>query len=305
MRLPLVGYVTMRDERVRASHRAWDGVILPIDDPWWDGHTPPCGWRCRCRVVAMTEKDVARRQAAGLPVKLEAPPDDPAPYVNPRTGEVAPVPRGVDPGFGYRKGRGSERDAQLYDSALRKALASYPLPAATAVAQAVSDYPVLAAVASRRFGRWVDRLRRAPQPGAASGELRFVGTLAPGAVRALEAQGVGLSSAVLAVTDADVLRALQGGVPGAIAPAVYRRLPELLARAQALVRDTQAAPPVLLYLVELTGEDGAVSMLAMELAPSARAAGAAAVSQIKAVSLLAPEVLRDRARYSLLWGRLP
>lgn len=30
----------------RPEHLAWDGLILPADDPWWDDHYPPNGWGC-------------------------------------------------------------------------------------------------------------------------------------------------------------------------------------------------------------------------------------------------------------------
>jgi SPP1 gp7 family putative phage head morphogenesis protein len=41
-------YVTARDDRVRPNHEAADGLKAPIDDPIWDGFTPPLGYNCRC-----------------------------------------------------------------------------------------------------------------------------------------------------------------------------------------------------------------------------------------------------------------
>ena len=46
-------YMTMEDDRVRDSHAALDGLVLPKDDPFWDDHTPPWDWGCRCRIRAM------------------------------------------------------------------------------------------------------------------------------------------------------------------------------------------------------------------------------------------------------------
>lgn len=48
---PLLKYVTAHDERVRDSHRILDGIILPVDHPFWNTHYPPLGWGCRCDVV--------------------------------------------------------------------------------------------------------------------------------------------------------------------------------------------------------------------------------------------------------------
>jgi SPP1 gp7 family putative phage head morphogenesis protein len=45
---PLLQYITVGDPRVRYEHRAWDGIILSVDDRFWDTHFPPNDWNCRC-----------------------------------------------------------------------------------------------------------------------------------------------------------------------------------------------------------------------------------------------------------------
>lgn len=308
-RMPFVTYLTMRDERVRASHRPWDGVTLPVDDVWWESHTPPCGWRCRCRVKAGSAKDIERRRAAGLPVKTAAPPAQFIPYVNPSSGEISPVARGVDPGFGYRKSSSGERDAQLHEASLRKAIASYPLAAATTIAQAQADFPAFVATATRRFGKFVDQVVEA---GQASGQVRFIGALAPGAVRALQGQDIELASAVVAVRDVDVLHALRdskAAKAAAISPSVYRRLPELLARATAVILEVGSTPPALLYVVDLVGEDGQVAKLVVQLDMPVKirvedARRAVPLNLVRTATVMDSQALQDRTRYQLLWGRL-
>lgn len=54
-RLPFWLYRTMEDSRVRDSHAALNGLILPADDPFWSGHYPPWDWGCRCLVIAVTK----------------------------------------------------------------------------------------------------------------------------------------------------------------------------------------------------------------------------------------------------------
>lgn len=103
-RFPLIMYRTMRDERVRASHRPWDGLALPVDHPFWKAHFPPNGWRCRCTAFGVDEKQLAKFRKAGFEVKTEAPPERWVPFTNKRTGEVSRVPYGVDPGFAYNPG---------------------------------------------------------------------------------------------------------------------------------------------------------------------------------------------------------
>jgi len=65
--LPYLRGVTGRDERVRhppkspdSDHRAWEGIILPADHPFWTRWFPPLGFRCRCSVIQMTRSQLAR-----------------------------------------------------------------------------------------------------------------------------------------------------------------------------------------------------------------------------------------------------
>lgn len=51
-------YQTAQDDRVRGSHAALDGLILPADSPFWRDHTPPWEFGCRCDVVGMMDEEV-------------------------------------------------------------------------------------------------------------------------------------------------------------------------------------------------------------------------------------------------------
>lgn len=55
---PYYLYRTAQDDAVRDSHAALDGIILPIDDPFWQTHYPPWDWGCRCELIAISEDDV-------------------------------------------------------------------------------------------------------------------------------------------------------------------------------------------------------------------------------------------------------
>jgi SPP1 gp7 family putative phage head morphogenesis protein len=48
--LPSLRYSTAGDERVRVSHQVLDGIVRPVDDPFWDINYPPNGFKCRCDV---------------------------------------------------------------------------------------------------------------------------------------------------------------------------------------------------------------------------------------------------------------
>lgn len=111
--LPYVRYITKRDERVRASHAAWDNLTLPVDDPFWQTHWPPNGWRCRCRVNNMTQRDYdAGKTPTGAALNKTAPAVVMRDYVNPRTGEISQVPNGIDPGFSYNPGMARQKALQ-------------------------------------------------------------------------------------------------------------------------------------------------------------------------------------------------
>ena len=57
-------YDAVNDSRTRPAHSAWDGKVARHDDPWWRTHTPLNGYQCRCRRIALSDRQAARFQAA-------------------------------------------------------------------------------------------------------------------------------------------------------------------------------------------------------------------------------------------------
>lgn len=102
---PYLQYDGGNSENPRLQHKAWDGLVLPVDDPFWQNHMPVKEWGCKCRVIPMSAAQLQRR---GLEVG-ESPKVPTTPYVNARTGEVQQIPAGVHPAFHYPPGgrRGS------------------------------------------------------------------------------------------------------------------------------------------------------------------------------------------------------
>lgn len=99
--LPYLRYVSVMDGRERPEHHAWHGTVLPVGDPWWDTHYPPCGWGCRCTPQQLSRRMMERRgYEVSAPVRF--PERD---YVNKRTGEVTRLERGIDPGWAYNVGK--------------------------------------------------------------------------------------------------------------------------------------------------------------------------------------------------------
>ncbi|MGH6887976.1 MAG: phage minor head protein [Rhizomicrobium sp.] len=102
--LPYLMYAHTTSIHPRIEHLAWDGITLPVDDPWWATHYPPNGWGCKCGVIQLTRSQYNNMNGAGL-ITAEAPGIDWRDIVNPRTGDVTPTPAGIDPGFAYNVGK--------------------------------------------------------------------------------------------------------------------------------------------------------------------------------------------------------
>ena len=96
----------------RPQHLAWDGLILPADDPFWQSHYPPNGWGCKCKVLSAGPRDLKR---AGKSTPDSTPPVE----IDPVTG----VPAGIDKGWDYNVGQAAEKGYQILKDNLAKALA--------------------------------------------------------------------------------------------------------------------------------------------------------------------------------------
>ena len=53
-------YSAINDSRTRPAHRAMDGKIFPADHEFWNTWMPPNGYRCRCSVVTLSDREIER-----------------------------------------------------------------------------------------------------------------------------------------------------------------------------------------------------------------------------------------------------
>lgn len=84
----------------RPMHLAWNNLVLPANHPWWQTHYPPNGWGCKCRVFALSERDLKRQGLTGP----DEPPNDGTVEVVDKNGKSWVVPKGIDPGWDYTPG---------------------------------------------------------------------------------------------------------------------------------------------------------------------------------------------------------
>lgn len=132
-RRPFGMYDAIDDSRTRPHHAALDGFVAPLDDPRWDQINPPNGFRCRCRRIAVTERQ-ARRFLEADADKLARDPELSRARQEALRGDNFP-----DKGWDYDPGEDVE---QGITRAVRRAKEKAPAPIATAIERKEAQKPV-------------------------------------------------------------------------------------------------------------------------------------------------------------------
>ncbi|RUA57242.1 phage minor head protein [Pseudomonas aeruginosa] len=195
-------YVAVMDGVTRPSHAALHGKVFRWDDPIWQHITPPNGYNCRCRIVALTEAAVRRR---GLTVESSQGKTGQVTVetgVDRRTGEIREqtlttlettdragrkIQFRPDAGFDGSPVQSHLMDQVLYDKAER----TLGAPAAIDEVRGV----LLDPVRQRAWAAFVDRAA-SPQ-----GQTMSIGVLDPTDITYALAQGAQLRAGVVATSD--------------------------------------------------------------------------------------------------------
>lgn len=247
-------YIAVMDGVTRPSHAALHGKVFRWDDPIWQHITPPNGYNCRCRIVALSEAEVQRR---GLKVEssagklgtetLEA-------GIDQRTGEIRSetvttldttdragkrVRFRPDPGFD-----GSPVQSHLMDDVLlRKAQRTLGEPAALAEVQQVLLDPV------RQKG-WEAYIDNAIALGRPRGQSMAFGVLDAADLVFAQGKGAQVQSGIVFMSDARLAGAKvrrHQAAGDALSAAELKALPEQIARPQQVLWDTKNK--TLLYIL--------------------------------------------------------
>lgn len=70
--LEMLEYVAVMDARTREDHAALDGIVKPVDDPFWKNYAPKNGYNCRCTIIQRERgekretKKLSKEQQAAL-----------------------------------------------------------------------------------------------------------------------------------------------------------------------------------------------------------------------------------------------
>jgi SPP1 gp7 family putative phage head morphogenesis protein len=170
--LPYLMYDAIDDGRAREEHAKFDGLVLPVDHPFWKEHYPPNDYNCRCGTIQMDEDDV---EDEGLEIS-----DDPVierkPWTNPLTGITEQLPVGVSPSFNFNAGH--ERMRILANAYMGK-VKRQGSPA-DEVGHLLSSSTINAA-----FRSWLDNNRTATDE-----RVWPIGTYSPRALKKLDDEGI-------------------------------------------------------------------------------------------------------------------
>jgi SPP1 gp7 family putative phage head morphogenesis protein len=92
---PYLQYLIAGDDRTRPGHAVLANLVFHVDHEFWRENYPPNGYRCRCKVITLSARQVERQ---GLTIQEVMPGD--MIYSDPATGMEYHVARpGADPGF--------------------------------------------------------------------------------------------------------------------------------------------------------------------------------------------------------------
>lgn len=231
-RRPYLQYRTAGDSRVRPQHRAWNGLVFPIGDAFWQTHYPPNGWGCRCTIRAYSEADLGQlgvTPSKSYEVKTRR-------VVN-QDGEIKDqVPVGIDPGWDHNVGQ-SWISPEL---ALGQKLAKLPrYLQGPMVDKTIS--PAYQQVLSERFKAFRNTVKTAQ---VARGNAQIIGFLDSRTLAAVAEHmpALGLESTAVAVLDSKTAHI--GGAHKAASAQVWPTdwldaLPEHFRNYQAVLLDTK------------------------------------------------------------------
>lgn len=113
---PYLAYRHGDSIRPRPLHLAWNGTVLPADDPWWATHSPQNGWGCKCKIFSAGERDIKR---LGDTAKRTAPQDGSYSWTD-KQGRTFEIPNGIDPGFQYNPGAAAQKGKDILNDRINQ-----------------------------------------------------------------------------------------------------------------------------------------------------------------------------------------
>ncbi|MDR2172679.1 MAG: minor capsid protein [Burkholderiales bacterium] len=245
-------YRAIRDSRTRHDHLSLDGAIFKHDDPIWQNIFPPNGFGCRCTVRALTQ-----RQIDNGDLKVSESKDYTEHWVSEdrngntfdRTSIKLPgMQRAFTTDRGWNGNPGAQAHTNMTTFALEKAINVYPHEASRAIGEIFGRDNILKTFTDE-YGKWVHALDFEKTTGA----RYLIGALPEEAIIALAALEIMPESAILSVTDRQIMHGLRDAKVSGLSASVWHNLPAELAGAEAVLLDTTKKIPALLYVLPGVG----------------------------------------------------
>ena len=235
-------YDAVGDHRTRPAHAAMDGLVYRYDDPFWATFYPPNGYRCRCSVIALSERDM-QRDGKVLSQSGEHNLVETHKVYN-KKGDSSPTiaykaPDGslhtTDRGFGYNAGRMNYRpNLDQYDRGLAHEFAKAEMGGA--------EFKAVFKQLSEEFYEVKGRLKIDGKPDNAekidirnklSRQVKF----AAGVLSKEVQQRTGLKRATVWLSDDTLIKQVDSREGQGFAEDYYAFLPEFLANPDHIIRD--------------------------------------------------------------------
>lgn len=289
-RRPFLQYRTAGDARVRPQHRAWNGLVLRITDPFWATHYPPNGWGCRCTVRAYGQADLDEK---GLQVSQA--PEIKTRNVVTRDGEIKDqVPVGIDPGWDHNVGQ-SWIAPEL---ALGGKLARLPRE----LRGLVVDKTITPAFQTVLNERWKS-FRTAATAGSQKPGAQVLGFLDSATLDALAtaAPDLQLRSSAIAALEDQAANLTTGARPTAWPSDWIDELPANLRNYRAVLFDKANQTLVIVPQGTLPGTRGRLATITLRPNVATKYGSALTPDDLGAAS---PAELSDASRYQLLVGKV-
>ncbi|MFA5161164.1 MAG: phage minor head protein [Elusimicrobiales bacterium] len=294
---PYWQFIAVMDAKTRPSHAALNGKVFRWDDPFWKKFFPPLDWGCRCRVRALTARQVRERglkpessndtitTSEKLLSKATGEVRDISTYTDPATG--AKVSTGA--GWDYNPGQAWQTDALAWEKARDMDDA--------ARADFLADMAT-SKVHAEMFPDWVDGILQRGNP---VGFAMTLGWLQPDLFKILAADKIIPASPIVIANDKGILhmtRPVKQETGSALTLEEIKKLPEFITNPEAVLLDETDGT---LLFVRQEGKDKKLKLVVRvdyKLKGKETPVNYAVTS-----GRLAPADLKV-ARYKLLWGKI-
>ena len=252
---PFWMYVAVMDSRTRPAHAALNGRVFRWDDPIWESSWPPNGYNCRCRVRALSQRDVERK---GIAISSSGEDLTAWQDTDPRTGQIWERVSYKGPGMGqaFSPDRGFVANQAL--------AADYSAVEVARKAAVLGDGapPALAAISRENWGpwaAWVDEVLASP---VVKGSSRVAGYAQPAELAFAETVGARWSSGAIEIEDRLIAGRKSSRYEDRRVELLaddWRRLPILVNARDAVFWDTEHESFV--YLVKEAGAEDAIRVV--------------------------------------------